>query len=36
MEPVDFSSLRKTMGDSALLAIERPGISDNPAVTNYI
>jgi len=36
IDPVDFSNLRKTMGDSGLLAIERPGISDNPAVTKYI
>lgn len=31
MEPVDFSSLRKTMGDSGLLANERPSIPDKPA-----
>jgi hypothetical protein len=36
MEPVDFSNLRKTMGDSTLLAIEMPGISDNPAVTKHM
>ena len=36
IDPVDFSNLRKTMGDSGLLAIERPGISDSPAVTEYI
>ena len=36
IDPVDFSNLRKTMGDSGLLATERPGISDSPAVTKYI
>ena len=36
IDPVDFSNLRKTMGDSGLLATERPRISDSPAVTKYI
>lgn len=36
IEPVDFSNSRKTTGDSGLLAIKRPGISDNPAFTKYI
>ena len=35
-EPVEFSSLRKTMGDSGLLAIERPCISDNSAFAQHI
>jgi hypothetical protein len=30
---VDISSLRKTIGDSGLLAIERPCMLDNPAIT---
>lgn len=34
MEPADFSNLRKTMGDSGLLAIESPVMPDNPVVTN--
>lgn len=33
-EPVDLSNLRKTMGDSGLLAIESPVMPDNPLVTN--
>lgn len=35
-EPVEFSSLRKTMGDSGLLTIERPRTSDNSAFAQHI
>ncbi|KAK8519708.1 hypothetical protein V6N11_064859 [Hibiscus sabdariffa] len=31
-EPVDFSSLRKTMGDSGLLAIESPCTTESPVI----
>lgn len=33
-EPVDFFSLRKTMGDNKWLATTNPGTSDNSAFPN--